>query len=91
MAEGFEPGLTIERIDNNENYYKENCKWATTEEQNRNRSCNCYLTYKGKTQLATDWADELGISKFKIYPLKNYHSDWSDAQILEKAIENDKK
>lgn len=30
-------GLSIERIDNNKGYYKENCKWATTLEQSRNK------------------------------------------------------
>lgn len=30
-------GLTIERIDNDKGYYLDNCKWATIEEQNRNK------------------------------------------------------
>lgn len=30
-------GLTIERIDVNEGYFKDNCKWATANEQNWNR------------------------------------------------------
>jgi len=30
-------GLTLERVDNNKGYYKENCKWATRSEQGRNR------------------------------------------------------
>lgn len=31
------PKLTLERVDNELGYYKENCKWATQAEQNANR------------------------------------------------------
>ncbi len=35
---GIRPlGLTLERINNDGNYTKSNCKWATYKEQNRNR------------------------------------------------------
>ncbi len=33
-------GLTLERIDNDKGYYKENCKWATHKEQVNNRRCS---------------------------------------------------
>ena len=36
---------SIERINNNGNYYKENCKWATWKEQARNRYKNNIITY----------------------------------------------
>lgn len=36
-------GLTLDRRDNAKGYYKENCRWATAEEQSRNRS-NVKLT-----------------------------------------------
>jgi hypothetical protein len=31
------PGLTLERVNNDLGYFKENCKWATRSEQVRNR------------------------------------------------------
>lgn len=54
-------GLSIERIDYTKGYSPENCKWATTHEQCRNRSNNRKITAFGRTQVLTDWANEFGI------------------------------
>ncbi len=36
-ANGWQPGLTIDRINNNRGYSPGNCRWATRADNNRNR------------------------------------------------------
>lgn len=62
---------SIERIDVNGNYDKNNCKWATNYEQNRNKRNNIWLQYNGKRMVLQDWAKEIGVSYSTIY--EHYH------------------
>lgn len=48
MKEGYEPNLTIDRIDNDKGYCKENCRWVTRREQDNNKRTNHYVIYKGQ-------------------------------------------
>lgn len=43
MGDEWSDGLQIDRIDNNKNYCKENCKWSTRSEQQRNKSNTKYI------------------------------------------------
>lgn len=60
---GIRPeGKTLDRIDTNGNYCKENCRWATAIEQGNNMRTNVLLTYNGVTKTATQWAFEKNIT-----------------------------
>ena len=77
-------GLTLERIDNNGDYEPGNCRWASRREQQRNRRNLWLLTYRGKTQCLTAWADETGIS---VGGLRHRLSTgWNVAYALEKPL-----
>lgn len=54
-------GASIERVDNNEGYCPENCKWATVREQSVNKRSNILVEYKGRVQCLKYWCDELGL------------------------------
>lgn len=62
---GIRPeGLSLDRVDNDKGYCKENCRWATVEEQNRNKRNNTFLTIDGKTMTISEWVEQDGAVSF---------------------------
>ena len=57
---------SLDRINNEGNYEKQNCKWSTSLEQNRNRRNNVNLTYKGETKIIAEWARTIGVTRAAI-------------------------
>lgn len=61
LSHGYKEGLTIDRIDNNEGYCPENCRWVDRKVQANNRTYCRMITYNGKTQNLKQWCYELGL------------------------------
>lgn len=62
MYPDYKKWLTIDRIDNNWNYNKENCRWITNQEQQNNKRNNHTITYKGETYSLAEWSRKLHIN-----------------------------
>lgn len=58
---------TLERIDVNGNYSRENCRWATWKEQAANKGNAVYITYHGKQYRVNELADFLGLTYQQTY------------------------
>lgn len=63
------PGLTLDRENNDGNYEKGNCRWATRTEQRRNSSRVVPVTVLGKTLNSWEWAELLGVSLRRVHKL----------------------
>ncbi len=59
---GYKEGLTLDRIDVNKGYNKDNCRWVTMTVQCRNKRDNVFYEFNGKNQCVADWAKDLSIN-----------------------------
>lgn len=65
---GTKPDQTsLDRIDNNKGYCKENCRWATREEQSSNTSRNVLVSFDGQSFTLKRLAKKLGISYDRLH------------------------
>ena len=81
------PKMTVERNDNDGPYCKENCRWATSFEQQRNRQATIYTTVDGIEMTVGDAAVLHGHSPSMVY--RRLKRGWSiDRALNTPAIEH---
>jgi Fic family protein len=75
---------SLDRIDNNKGYSKENCRWATRNEQQRNRRDNIRISHLGETKTIAEWTEITGVPRSRIkYGIEH---GWELKDILQKDV-----
>ncbi len=54
--------LSLDRIDPNDGYHPNNCRWATISEQARTRTDNVLVQHAGRTVILKDFAHLMGVN-----------------------------
>jgi hypothetical protein len=86
MGERPDGMRSIDRIDVNGDYCKENCRWATDYTQSRNKRNNRNLEFNGLEMCITDWSRHLGINvstliqRLREWPLEKALSTFKENQ-----------
>lgn len=74
------PDYSIDRIDVNRGYSKDNCKWSTRIEQMNNTTRNREISFAGKKQGLALWCNELNLNYGSIN--SRLHRGWSATRAL---------
>jgi hypothetical protein len=75
---------TLDRINPNAGYSRENCRWATAAEQSRNTRINRVVAFEGESRCITEWSEITGIEKTVLASRLN--RGWSVEQALTESV-----
>lgn len=83
---GYQDNLTIDRINVDESYSPENCRWATLQVQENNRTNNKIIAFNGQSHTQAEWSQIIGIDQ-KTISARIVRYGWS----IERALTTPKR
>ena len=60
MEPTYKKGLFMDRINNDDGYSKENCRWATRKVNNRNKRRHIWVNYQNRKMTLAEYAELTG-------------------------------
>lgn len=81
QANGYDPKLQLDRIDNNDGYHPANCRFVTKTENLNNTRSNTFLTAFGETKTVAQWVrDPRCRVKYNTLSMRVRHYGWTDIE-----------
>ena len=86
LNNGYNPKLTIDRINNDGNYEPNNCRWVTRLEQNNNTRKNRFITAFGETDTLSNMARKYNVNVDCLWSRLN--AGWNIEKALSTKVRN---
>lgn len=93
LSNGWKPGLSIDRIDNDGNYCPENCRWITMSENSRKKrttKIDMITAQEIRSRINEDWyklAEEYGCTHGNIWFIMHNFTHLPDGECAKKRRE----
>ena len=88
LANGYQKGLELDRINNDGNYEPSNCRWTTAKTNINNRRMTVRIVVDGINKSVSEWGEYLGIDRHIIaYWVRNHGKEYAASRI-EETIKN---
>lgn len=88
LENGYEDGLSIDRIDPAKDYCPENCRWIPIHENSSNKSTTRHIEVDGITKNGNEWDAYLGFSGTTINTTCRKYGEDMAKELIRKRMEN---
>ncbi len=83
------PDMTLDRIDNDGPYSRDNCKWRSRKQQNRNTRQNRLITFRGDTRCVAEWLEAYDINRKTL--MSRLERGWSVEDALTRPVQHQRR
>lgn len=85
LENGWEPGLQLDRINNDLGYEPNNCRWVLPIVNQNNKRSNVYLKVDGIRYSVSEWSRRLNIHKDSIFSYMLKHGEQATIERIKKG------
>lgn len=79
-------GTSLDRVNNSKGYSKDNCRWATRNQQNNNRKSTRLFEWNGRRATLKGWEKIVGVKRSTLAQ-RIYVYRWPVAKALSKEVD----